>query len=111
RARTRTPWTSCSGTSATYARGSEGGASTPKPTRSTPPLSSGPARSDRGLLGAIGPGISCPPMAYRIDPELAEFLPLIPLRDWGDPVGARAAMNELVGALNGDVDTTGVRIE
>jgi acetyl esterase/lipase len=50
-------------------------------------------------------------VAYRIDPELAEFVNLLPVRDWTDPLSARGSMDELLAALNADVDTTGVNIE
>ena len=50
-------------------------------------------------------------MAYRIDPELMEFVANLPVRDWTDPVGARTAMDPLIATLNADVDTTGVSIE
>jgi len=50
-------------------------------------------------------------MSYRIDPELAEAVALLPVRDWDDPVGARRAMDELIASFNASVDTTGVTIE
>lgn len=50
-------------------------------------------------------------MAYRIDPELAEIVPLLPVRDWSDPVDARASTEELVAALNASVDTTGITVQ
>ena len=49
-------------------------------------------------------------MPYRIDPELAEFIDLLPLRDWKDPVQARTAMDDLIAGVNAAVDTTGVAI-
>ena len=50
-------------------------------------------------------------MSYRFDPELVEFIDLLPVRDWDDPVGAREAMNDLIAALNADVDTSGMTME
>lgn len=50
-------------------------------------------------------------MTYRIDPELAEFVEMLPLGDWTDPVGARAAMDDLIATLNATVDATGVVVE
>ena len=50
-------------------------------------------------------------MTYAIDPELAEFVATLPVRDWDDPVEARTAMDGLIAMLNADADTTGVRIE
>jgi acetyl esterase/lipase len=47
---------------------------------------------------------------YRIDPELAEFIDLLPLRDWKDPAKARTAMDDLIAGVNATVDTTGVVI-
>ena len=49
-------------------------------------------------------------MAYRIDPELAESLDALPVRDWSDPAGARTAMDDLVASLNASVDTTGLTV-
>jgi acetyl esterase len=50
-------------------------------------------------------------VTYRIDPELAELVPLLPVRDWNDPQGARTAMDDMIGALNATVDADGVAIE
>ncbi len=50
-------------------------------------------------------------MAYRFDPELAEFVDALPVRDWTDPLSARTAMDGLIASLNASVDTTGVIIE
>jgi acetyl esterase len=52
-----------------------------------------------------------PAVTYAIDPELAEFVAGLPVRDWGDPVTARTAMDDLIASLNADVDTTGVTVE
>lgn len=50
-------------------------------------------------------------MKYRIDPELAEFVDVIPVRDWTDPAAARTAFEDLVATMNASVDTTGVVVE
>jgi len=50
-------------------------------------------------------------VTYAIDPELAEFVATLPVRDWDDPVEARTAMDGLIAMLNAGADTTGVRIE
>jgi acetyl esterase/lipase len=50
-------------------------------------------------------------VTYAIDPELAEFVATLPVRDWDDPVEARTAMDGLIAMLNAEADTTGVRIE
>jgi acetyl esterase/lipase len=50
-------------------------------------------------------------VTYQIDSELAEYLSLIPTRDWQDPVAARTAMDDLIATMNASVDTTGVAIE
>ena len=50
-------------------------------------------------------------MTYAIDPELAEFVANLPVRDWGDPATARTAMDGLIASLNADVDLTGVTVE
>jgi acetyl esterase/lipase len=50
-------------------------------------------------------------MPYRFDPELVDIIPLIPVRDWDDPIAARTGLDDLVAALNNDVDTSGVAIE
>jgi acetyl esterase/lipase len=51
------------------------------------------------------------PVTYQIDPELAEFVALFPVRDWNDPVAARTALDDLISEMNASVDTTGVTIE
>jgi acetyl esterase len=51
------------------------------------------------------------PMTYAIDPELAPFVEILPVRDWSDVESARSAMTGLVEMLNQSVDTTGVSIE
>jgi acetyl esterase/lipase len=50
-------------------------------------------------------------VAYRIDPELADFVNILPGRDWADPLAARGSMDDLITTMNADVDTTGVAIE
>jgi acetyl esterase len=50
-------------------------------------------------------------MTYQIDPELAEFLDVLPIRDWDDPVSARGALDDLVNLMNTSVSTEGVAIE
>jgi acetyl esterase len=49
-------------------------------------------------------------MPYRFDPELAESMGALPVRDWSDPVSARTAMDGLVASLNASVDTSGLSI-
>jgi acetyl esterase/lipase len=49
-------------------------------------------------------------MRYRFDPELTDIIPLIPIRDWDDPAAARSGLDDLVMAMNAEVDTTGVSI-
>jgi acetyl esterase len=64
-------------------------------------------------------GIAVPPrqrvpwraVTYQIDPELAEYLSVFPMRDWNDPVAARTAMDDLIAIMNASVDTTGITIE
>jgi acetyl esterase len=50
-------------------------------------------------------------MPYRIDPELLDFVDLVPARDLDDPVAARVAFDDLIAAMNASVDTTGITIE
>jgi len=50
-------------------------------------------------------------VTYAIDPELAEFVASLPVRDWGDPETARTAMDGLIASLNAEVDLTGVTVE
>jgi acetyl esterase/lipase len=50
-------------------------------------------------------------VTYQIDPELAEYLSVLPTRDWNDPVGARTTMDDLITTMNASVDTNGIMIE
>jgi acetyl esterase/lipase len=50
-------------------------------------------------------------VVYRIDPELADIVKILPLRDWSDPLAARGIMDDLIAALNVEVDETGVDVE
>jgi acetyl esterase/lipase len=49
-------------------------------------------------------------MAYAIDPELVPFLELLPPVELDDLDAARARILDLVGAINADVDVTGIAI-
>lgn len=50
-------------------------------------------------------------MSYRIDPELAPFVDLVPASDFGDPVAARAGMEAMIAAFNAHIDASGLHIE
>jgi acetyl esterase/lipase len=49
-------------------------------------------------------------MSYPIDPELKPILELIPALGIEDPIAARSGYNELVVAMNADLDASGVDI-
>jgi acetyl esterase len=50
-------------------------------------------------------------VSYRFDPELAEFVPLLPVRDWDDPESARSQLDDLIAMINSSVETTGLTID
>ncbi len=49
-------------------------------------------------------------MTYAFDPELAPLVEFLPPGSLADLAAARAGINELIGPLNADVDTTGVTV-
>ena len=50
-------------------------------------------------------------MTYNFDPELSAMIELVPDINFGDPVAARSGMNEMMAALNPNIDESGIRIE
>jgi acetyl esterase len=50
-------------------------------------------------------------VSYRFDPELAPAIPALPVTDFDNVDDARKMMDELVGAMNADVDVSTLTVE
>ena len=50
-------------------------------------------------------------MSYNFDPELAPMIDLLPNMDFGDPVTARAGLQEMVALMLAELDESGINIE
>jgi acetyl esterase len=51
------------------------------------------------------------PVSYNFDPELAEAIQVLPAADFTDVHAARKSLDQLVGAMNADVDLGGLIVE
>ncbi|MGI9287220.1 MAG: alpha/beta hydrolase [Pseudomonadales bacterium] len=50
-------------------------------------------------------------MAYNFDPELIEMIAMVPDSNFGNPVAARCGIEEMMSALNADIDESGIETE